>query len=284
VLDRMRNRLGVKNIRRAVQAKVAGTVDEVLTRHLAAQDGYIDERLRKLEHQLAEVHEELRRLIGRTVDRVGELEMRTRRDITFAGEQHAALEAACYAREHMTTAKQCGHPHETLEYALTLAPSGGMALEFGVASGTTLKIISSARNGERVFGFDSFNGLPTDWRSGFLAGMFQVDEPPEVPGAELVVGMFDDTLPGFLDQHEGIVDFLHIDSDLYSSAKTVLDQVGPRLRAGSVIVFDEFFNYPAWRQHEYRAWTEHVESTGITFEYKAYSWDNEQVVVQLTSV
>jgi len=280
----MRNRLGVKGIRRALQEKLAGTVDEVLRRHNTAQDAYIDDRLRKVEHQLAEVHEDLRRLIVRSIDRTGELEMRTRRDITFAGEQHAAIEAALYAREHMTTAKQCGHAHETLEYALTLAPSGGLALEFGVASGTTLKIITAARDGAGVYGFDSFEGLPTDWRSGFLAGMFSVEEPPDVPGAALVVGLFDDTLPGFLAEHEGIVDFLHVDSDLNSSAKTVLDLVGPRLRTGSVIVFDEFFNYPAWQQHEFRAWQEYVERTGVKFEYKAYSWDNEQVVVQLTEV
>jgi len=283
VLDRVRNRLGVKGIRQALQAKLAGTIDEVLRRHLSAHTAHLEEQFRKVEQQLAVVHEDLRRQLGRTVDRVGELEMRIRRDISFAGEHHAALEASQYAREHMTTAKQCGHAHETLEYALSLAPSGGLALEFGVSSGTTLKIISTARGGEQIFGFDSFKGLPADWRSGFLAGMFQVDEPPEVPGADLVIGLFDDTLPGFLAEHEGIVDFLHVDSDLYSSAKTVLDQVGPRLRAGSIIVFDEFFNYPAWRQHEYRAWSEYVERTGVQFEYRAYSWDNEQVVVQITS-
>ena len=283
MLDRVRNRLGVKGIRQALQAKLAGTIDEVLRRHLSAHTAHLEEQFRKVEQQLAVVHEDLRRQLGRTVDRVGELEMRIRRDISFAGEHHAALEASQYAREHMTTAKQCGHAHETLEYALSLAPSGGLALEFGVSSGTTLKIISTARGGEQIFGFDSFKGLPADWRSGFLAGMFQVDEPPEVPGADLVIGLFDDTLPGFLAEHEGIVDFLHVDSDLYSSAKTVLDQVGPRLRAGSIIVFDEFFNYPAWRQHEYRAWSEYVERTGVQFEYRAYSWDNEQVVVQITS-
>jgi hypothetical protein len=48
-----------------------------------------------------------------------------------------------------------------------------------------------------------------------------------------------------------------------------------------VLVFDEFFNYPGWRQHEYRAWTEFIARTGRSFEYLAYTGNNEQVVVRL---
>jgi hypothetical protein len=282
VLNRMRD--GIKNLRHIVQAKLAGTVDEVLRKHQAEQRAHIDERIGRLEHQLDQAKDELRQLIGRAVDRVGELEGRVRRDITFAADQNATIEASLFARDHMPTAKLCGHPHETLEYALSLAPIGGLALEFGVWSGTTLKIIAAERDGTGVFGFDSFKGLPADWRSGFSAGSFQVEQLPAVPGAELVVGLFDDTLPGFLDDHAEVVDFLHIDSDLYGSAVTVLERVGPRLRVGSVVVFDEFFNYPGWQRHEYQAWTEFVQRSGVRFEYRAYSLDNEQVVAQITGL
>ena len=48
-----------------------------------------------------------------------------------------------------------------------------------------------------------------------------------------------------------------------------------------MLVFDEFFNYPGWQQHEYRAWTEFLEQTGRTFEYLAYTGNHEQVVVLL---
>ncbi|HEV2777921.1 MAG TPA: class I SAM-dependent methyltransferase [Actinophytocola sp.] len=277
MLDRMRDRLGIKSIRRAVQAKLAGTVDEVLRRHQVEQTKYLEEQISKL-------RDEVHLLTNRTVDRVHDLEMRIRRDIVFAGEHNAAREASEFAREHMVSAQHCRHPHQTLEYGLSLAPEGGMALEFGVFSGTTLKIISSARGGKEVYGFDSFQGLPADWRAGYPAGTFSVDGLPDVPGAELVVGLFEDTLPGFLESHAGPVDFLHVDGDLYSSAKTVLDLAGPRLREGSVIVFDEFFNYPGWQEHEYKAWREYVERTGIQFSYRAYTWDNEQVVVQITGL
>ena len=48
-----------------------------------------------------------------------------------------------------------------------------------------------------------------------------------------------------------------------------------------MLLFDEFFNYPGWQQHEFRAWTEFVEKSGRTFEYLAYTANNEQVVVRL---
>jgi len=158
-----------------------------------------------------------------------------------------------------------------------------MAVEFGVYTGTTLSIIAAAREGELVYGFDSFEGLPHGWRPGFAAGSFALGTPPMVPGAELVPGMFELVLPTFLQTHPGPVDFVHIDADLYSSAATILAHVGPRLQAGSVIVFDEFFNYPGWKNHEYRAWTEHVEQTSATFRYEAFTFDNEQVVVSIGS-
>lgn len=120
-----------------------------------------------------------------------------------------------------------------------------MALEFGVASGNTLRTIARARGGREVYGFDSFDGLPEAWLNGMPAGAFARDDLPDVPGAELVVGLFADSLPGFLENHPGHIDFLHVDGDLYSSAKTVLDLCGPRLRAGSIVHFDEFFNFPA---------------------------------------
>jgi hypothetical protein len=45
----------------------------------------------------------------------------------------------------------------------------GMILEFGVASGLTLTAIANA-SGRNVIGFDSFKGLPRDWRTGVQEG------------------------------------------------------------------------------------------------------------------
>ncbi|MCW0194578.1 MAG: class I SAM-dependent methyltransferase [Rhodococcus sp.] len=217
--------------------------------------------------------------------RIDELEFRQRRDLAYAVDLEATASTAEFILEHLRVAETFGHPHDTLRRALGLVEIPGMALEFGVASGTTLRIVAEAfteREGT-VAGFDVFSGLPETWRTGFPVGEFAQESIPEVTGAQLVPGLFENTLPSFLNDESGPVAFLHLDADLYSSTKTVLDLLGDRLVPGSIVVFDEFFNYPGWQQHEYRAWTEFVTRTGISFEYLGYTVDNEQVIVEITS-
>ncbi|RZS29485.1 methyltransferase family protein [Herbihabitans rhizosphaerae] len=239
------------------------------------------DRIEALEHEVRALREELAISTQRILDRVIEFEIRSRKDIVFAGDQDAAVESNRFARDHLVGVRHFRHPWETLDYGLSLAPTGGMALEFGVATGNTLRAIATQRGGERVYGFDSFQGLPEAWIAGMAAGAFAREDLPEVPGADLVVGLFDDTLAGFLAAHDEPLDFVHVDCDLYSSASTVLEQLAPRLRPGTVLVFDEYFNYPGWQRHEHRAWTEFVERTGIAFEYVAYTYADCQVAVRI---
>ncbi|WP_370946100.1 class I SAM-dependent methyltransferase [Amycolatopsis sp. cg5] len=257
-------------IRRALADKLKRAVADAVKPLLA-------EQTERLERQVAEARAEAQR----AYDRVIEFEIRSRRDLVYAADQRAAREAAEFVIEHMPSAPRFGERLGVLEHGLKLAPADGMALEFGVFQGTSLKLIAETRQTGGVYGFDSFKGLPEQWGVDFAPGHFAVDELPDVPGAELVVGWFDETLPGFLDERQGHVGLLHVDCDLYSSTKTVLELVGPRLRPGSIVVFDEFFNYPAWKDGEYRAWTEYVEKTGISFEYVGYSYVDEQVVVRI---
>ncbi|RBY86541.1 class I SAM-dependent methyltransferase [Blastococcus sp. TF02A-30] len=238
-------------------------------------------------HLLAPVEARVARVvraeIERAVQEVRDAEFRARRDLLAVGERDAALSSARWAAERMPTVRVFHDPTSTLRYALEIAPRGGMALEFGVFTGRSLAEIARARPGGRVYGFDSFRGLPEDYRPHVREGAFAVDRLPRVEGAELVVGLFADTLPGFLAEHVGPVDLVHVDGDLYSSAVTVLDLLGPRLGAGSVLVFDEFFNYPGWQQHEFRAWREWQERTGAEVAYEAYTGNDEQVVVRIIS-
>lgn len=283
MLDKVRHNTFVDEVRKRVRGKIFRVIDDVVRPYHHEQS----ERIVRMQHVLGRLEDELRELRGqaeRAVDATIQHEIRARRDLVFAGEQEAALQSARFVREHLPTAPHFGHPHATLEHALGLVEAEGMALEFGVYTGGTLKLIATAFEGREVYGFDSFEGLPEDWRNGFPAGLFGVDGLPDVDGAELVVGWFDDTLPGFLEAHPGPVSFLHVDCDLYSSTKTVLDLVGPRLVPGSVIVFDEYFNYPGWQEHEHRAWTEYVERTGIRFDYCGYTYDHEQVIMKVTGV
>lgn len=220
--------------------------------------------------------------VDRVISALHEVEFRQRRDLLAAGERDAALSSALFAARAMPTARAFHDRMSTLEHGLDVAPRGGLALEFGVFEGRSLEVVADKRGRQAVFGFDSFTGLPEDYRPHVRTGEFAVGALPDVLGAELVVGWFDDTLPGFLAAHPGPVDFVHVDGDLYSSAVTVLDLVGPRLAVGSVLVFDEFFNFPGWEEHEFRAWQEWLDRTGAQAEYVAYTSNNEQVVVRLT--
>ena len=205
-----------------------------------------------------------------------------RRNMTWEADRRAVKSSLDFVESALSRAN--AHPGKlpTLEAALAAVTVDGLYLEFGVATGGTLKIISRAAGERVVYGFDSFQGLPERWRPGFDAGLFAVPQLPQVPGAELVVGLFGDTLPGFLAEHPGPVAFVHIDADLYSSTVTVLGAMGPRLQPGSVLLFDEFFNYPGWQDHEHRAWREFCERSGVRFEYLGFAEDDEQLFLRIT--
>ena len=83
---------------------------------------------------------------------------------------------------------------------------------------------------------------------------------------------------------EGPVRFLHVDCDLYSSTKTIFGGLNNRLQMGTVILFDEFFNYPGWQSGEYKAWRELCEEMHLQFEYLGYCHWDEQVAVRITGI
>ncbi|WP_027946691.1 TylF/MycF/NovP-related O-methyltransferase [Amycolatopsis taiwanensis] len=267
----------LNRIRHALRAPLARIVDEAAERHIV--------RYEQLVEKVRQDFENLARQEGDRLARVAhEIEFRARRDIHAAAERHAVATTEAFVREHLPTARTFPHPAETLAHALSLAPEAGLACEFGVFSGSTLKTIAAARAGHDVYGFDSFRGLPEDWRPNIPAGAFHAERVPEVDGASIVAGWFSETLPGFLAEHPGPVAFLHLDADLYSSTRTVLEEIGDRLRPGSVVLFDEYFNYPGWEGHEHRAWREFVAERGVDFEYLCYTSNNEQLAVRITEV
>jgi hypothetical protein len=229
-----------------------------------------------LRQQLAEMEATLDHLRRR-------MQHAERRNLKLAADRLAVESSAAWILENLPQAPSFPDKLATLRHAVGQAPHDGMALEFGVFTGGTLRAIVEEFKGTDVFGFDSFEGLPEHWRTGFPAGTFDVDRVPTVEGAQMVVGWFEDTLPSFLAEHPGPIAFLHVDCDLYSSTVTVLEQVGSRLVPGSVILFDEYLNYPGWQHGEHQAWQEYVVRTGTTFDYLGYSRDDEQVAIRVTA-
>lgn len=126
----------------------------------------------------------------------------------------------------------------------------GTWVELGVAGGETLTRIARERGDARVWGFDSFQGLPEDWRPEFRRGHFKQKDVPRVDGACIAVGPFEETLPFF---RAGVISFLHVDCDLYSSTRVGLQKLSHYFMLGTIIVFDEFWNYPGFEHHEAKA-------------------------------
>lgn len=198
--------------------------------------------------------------------------------------QQALDQTVEYINANMPDAMIRRDAHDVLRYASRLATIDGLYLEFGVRSGGSVNQIARLNRKRTVFGFDSFEGLPEPW-SGYTmdTGAMRHDGLPNVePNVELVVGWFDDTLPEFLERHVEPVAFAHVDSDLYSSARTILSNLAPRIRPGTVIVFNEYFNYPNWQQHEFRAFQEFCSEHTVEYEYRC--WGMYEVAVEITSI
>jgi hypothetical protein len=157
--------------------------------------------------------------------------------------------------------------------------TGGLVCEFGVFSGHSINHIAKQVK-QIVYGFDSFEGLPERWRDGVPQGHFKVPALPKVgSNVILIKGWFDQTLPKFIEEHPEPIDFLHIDCDLYSSAKTVFEECKHRIHSGTVIVFDEYFNYFGWEDGEYRAFQEFILANNLQYQYIGYNRFGQQVAV-----
>ena len=147
----------------------------------------------------------------------------------------------------------------------------GNYYEFGVGWGDTMskyiKVLEMFCKNKslriedfRVFGFDSFEGLPApkDPRDGLLSwhqGAFAVGEQAILgrinkvvsrkPSIRLIRGFFDDSLTEALRK-----DLAHyppaivtVDVDYYSSAKTVLEWLRPIVPSGSLFYFDDIWAF-----------------------------------------
>jgi hypothetical protein len=196
---------------------------------------------------------------------------------------HAKREAVDYIIANMQAALVLPDRLDLLKFALSRAPAEGLVVEFGVEKGASLRHLASLTT-RNVHGFDSFEGLPGDW-SGTkeAAGAFNLrGKLPQVPAnAKLHVGWFDKTLPPFLAAEAGSCALIHVDCDIYSSTVTIFEQLRSRIVPGTVIVFDEYFNYPGWRQHEYKAFQEFIAASGLGYSYLGFAAEKGHVAVKI---
>ena len=161
----------------------------------------------------------------------------------------------------------------------------GDYLEFGVYNGTSLmcmhhELRSAGLDHVRLFGFDSFQGLPASaavedegrWRPGqcrspleFTTAVLKA-EGVDWNRVTLIPGWFSDTLNDDTLARHGIrkASVIMIDCDLYSSAKAALNFCAPLIHDEALILFDEW-NPRGMEQKtvgEKRAFQEFLAETG----------------------
>jgi hypothetical protein len=139
----------------------------------------------------------------------------------------------------------------------------GDYLEFGAGWGNTFtRAYHSARRAghrARFWAFDSFQGFPAsndvrdrhpDWLAGYCtvsaARFLNACEKAGIPrnGFEVVPGFFSETLSPSAPHYDRLpkdIAFAYVGGGFYTSAKSALDFLAPRLKQGMVLVLDTYF-------------------------------------------
>ena len=202
--------------------------------------------------------------------------------------EKASLDSSSFIEERLANCMLFRSSEEMWRYTVSCLVSqnteNNYILEFGVAGGSSINYLSSRLMDYKFFGFDTFYGLPEEWKGHHAqkSGYSQKGFLPQVnKNVSLIKGLFSDSLPTFLAENPTLASKLalvHIDSDLYSSCEYVLSNLKDYLKPGCFVLFDEHHGYPNWRNGEFKSLNgQYVE--GVDFDYVAFS--NQQALIRL---
>lgn len=198
-------------------------------------------------------------------------------------------ECAEYFCEYASNAKQLINREALFEflfeeYIKNTDYKDKLFLEFGVYKGESINFYSNILKDVTFYGFDSFEGLSENsghWGKGWFD--LKGEMPKVNDNVKLIKGYFDYTLPKFINDNKNKkVAFLHIDCDLYSSTKTIFDNLHDKIDKNTIIEFDEYYFYPGWKNHEYKAFQEFCEKYNVKYEYIATF--NVRMAVRIISI
>ena len=96
---------------------------------------------------------------------------------------------------------------------------------------------------------------------------------------EPIIGYVQDTFEDFLKKHNPKINFAHMDLDTYDSTKYILERIKPYLLDGSILIFDELYNYINWQIGEYKALKEVFNDN--EYDFKSFNLSGSQVVIQI---
>jgi hypothetical protein len=134
------------------------------------------------------------------------------------------------------------HRFELLSLALEELKGNFVYLEFGVASGDSMRHVANKAlkmNGVGLHGFDTFTGLAESHHDAVLIGSFdQLGVTPQIEGVNWHVGFFQETFFGNEDYLDNKL-IVMLDADLYSSTRYILEKISTKLKDGDFIYFDD---------------------------------------------
>lgn len=204
--------------------------------------------------------------------------------------QRAVKESADYVVSNFSEAVIFRLREDLWEFCLSSLPKlnieGGVIAEFGVWKGQSINYFAKKCPKARIYGFDSFEGLEENWYGWKLQkGTFNTNGklPKCKKNVQLIKGWFENTLPMFsakLGQEQ--IHLLHLDADTYKPTAYVLKAISKNLQPGSIVIFDEYFGYPNWKSHEFKAWQEFVIYEGLSYRYIGYT--DKQVAIEILSI
>jgi hypothetical protein len=188
-----------------------------------------------------------------------------------------------YAKRNMQNAMVFNKLQVLWDYCCGLIDKGAVAdrnsiifLEFGVHSGGSINHFAKHLSNTPIYGFDSFEGLQEDWSGthmprGHLS--LQGRTPKVADNVHLVKGWFEDTLPTFLLEKKNSLNLalIHLDADTYTPTKFVLNKLVDFIKPGCIIIFDEYFGYRNFQNHEFKAFEEFVKENNVKYKYIAFS-------------
>lgn len=170
------------------------------------------------------------------------------------------------------------HFHDALSYLKEkFGPQGmGDYVEFGVYRGSSLllmydELLRAELNQVRLFGFDSFAGIPSDDESYWREGDFSADYEEVVRSlnqrgidwqrVSLTRGFFSDTLNNELIAKHDLrrVSLIMIDCDLYSATKEALEFCSSLIQDEVIIFFDDWNPLAKENKGEKRAFDEFLQ-------------------------
>ena len=157
----------------------------------------------------------------------------------------------------------------------------------------SLRQLGESLPGREVFGFDSFEGFPTDWEIG--EGVYKTTVEKEVfavdgdealydlpSNVSLVKGFFSDSMPGFLAARpDEPFALMHIDCDMYTSTRDIFAAAEDRIVPGTVLVFDEFWAPGADGRGEFTAFFEWAQRTGRKWEFIGWGEGSHGLMLRL---